>query len=203
MIDILAGLAAAAAAWRIAVLQARVRRLAEEAITDPLTGAFNRRQMYAALDAAVERKHRLLEPASILLIDVDRFKAVNDRFGHAAGDHALTTIVRVIEGRFRKLDVLFRAGGEEFVLLLAGTPHAAACAVAEELRALVLEARPLPDWPLSNSLGVAVAAPHQSVQAWLADADAALYLAKRRGRNRVAGDGAEARKSPAQVLLHS
>jgi len=201
MIVILLGLAAAAA-WRIIVLQRRVRRLTAQAVTDPLTGAFNRRQMYPALDAAVERRHRSLEPASILLIDVDRFKEVNDLFGHAAGDRVLVALVGVIERRFRKLDMIFRAGGEEFVLLLAGARLADAFAVAEELRTLVLEARPLPGWPLSISVGVAEVAPHQSVEAWLEDADAALYRAKRAGRNRVAGCAAASRKTPVHALLH-
>jgi diguanylate cyclase (GGDEF)-like protein len=179
--------AVAVAIARVAVLETRLRTLREQAVTDPLTGAFNRRQMYVALAAAVERRHRAGERASILLIDVDRFKEINDAFGHAEGDRALKALVTLIERRFRKLDFVFRAGGEEFVLLLASTRFADAFAVAEELRTLVIAAALVPDFPLSISVGVAEFAIGASVDAWLDEADAALYRAKRAGRNRVAG----------------
>ncbi len=184
---------ALAAIARVAVLQARLRALAAQAITDPLTGAFNRRQLYVALAAAVERRHRAIERASLLLIDIDRFKAINDAFGHAEGDRILKALVTLIATRFRKLDLVFRIGGEEFVLVLAGARFADAFNVAEELRALVRDAALIPEWPLSVSIGVAEVEPQQSVEAWLADADAALYRAKRAGRNRVAGRGASTR----------
>jgi diguanylate cyclase (GGDEF)-like protein len=184
---------ALAAIARIAMLQARLRALTAQAVTDPLTGAFNRRQMYIALAAAVERRQRAIERASILLVDVDRFKDINDAFGHAEGDRILKALVTLVAARFRKLDLVFRIGGEEFVLLLAGARFADAFHVAEELRGLVREAGLMPEWPLSVSIGVAEVEPQQSVEAWLADADAALYRAKRAGRNRVAGRGASAR----------
>lgn len=184
---LLLAVTAAAAAVRVAVLQGRVRTLRDQAVTDPLTGAFNRRQMYVALASAVERRHRSGERASILVIDVDRFKEVNDAFGHAEGNRVLTALVALIERRFRKLDFVFRAGGEEFVLLLSGTRFADAFAVAEELRALVVRAELVPEWQLSISIGVAELLLGASVDAWLDEADAALYRAKRTGRNRVAG----------------
>src|SRR5262249_51766507 len=153
--------------------------------TDPLTGAFNRRHLDAALAAAAERRRRTNERASILLFDVDRFKDVNDAFGHAEGDRELTALVTVITQRLRKLDLVFRAGGEEFVVLLPGTRFNDAFVVAEELRALVLDADILPEWRLSISIGVAEICAEQSAQAWIGEADAALYRAKRAGRNRV------------------
>ena len=109
--------AAAAAVARIAMLQRRVRALQHEVVTDPLTGAFNRRQMCAALAAARERCHRTGEPASILAFDVDRFKDVNDVFGHAEGDRVLRSLVSLVWKRVRKLDALFRTGGP-FVYLI-------------------------------------------------------------------------------------
>lgn len=177
----------AAAAVREAVLQARLRTLRDQAVTDPLTGALNRRQMYVALAAAAERRQRSGERTSMLLIDVDRFKEVNDAFGHAEGDRVLKALVALVERRFRKLDFVFRAGGEEFVLLLSGTRFADAFAVAEELRGLVVHAELVPEWQLSISIGVAEFLLGASVDAWLDEADAALYRAKRAGRNRVAG----------------
>lgn len=192
--------AAAAAIVRIAVLQRRVRTLQHEAVIDPLTGAFNRRQMYAALAAARERCHRTGEPAAILAFDVDRFKDVNDVFGHAEGDRVLRSLVSLVWQRFRKLDVLFRSGGEEFILLLSGTAFSDAFGVADELRTRVLEAGLIPDWQFSISIGVAELSLEQSVEAWLEEADAALFRAKRAGRNRVAGRAAAGRDEPATTV---
>ena len=193
-------LAAAAAAGRIAVLQRRVRALQHQAVVDPLTGAFNRRQMYATLAAARERCHRTGEPASILAFDVDRFKDVNDVFGHAEGDRVLQSLVSLVWQRFRKLDVLFRAGGEEFILLLSGTAFGDAFDVAEELRARVRDAGLIAEWHFSISVGVAELSLDQSVDAWLEEADAALLRAKRAGRNRVAGRSAASREQAVHAV---
>jgi diguanylate cyclase len=163
------------------------RRLVDQAITDPLTGAFNRRHMEACLTMAIERRNRTAEPASLLLVDVDHFKEINDAFGHAAGDDVLRGLVRLVGGRMRTLDVLFRVGGEEFALLLAGARNADALTVAEDLRLLVKDAPLLDGGSVSISVGVSELQRGQSVSAWVADADAALYRAKRGGRNRVAG----------------
>ena len=163
------------------------RRLAEEAITDPLTGAFNRRHMDACLRTAIERRDRSGEPASLLLFDVDHFKAINDAVGHVGGDDVLKALVAIVAGRARKVDVLFRIGGEEFALLLAGARHANALAVAEDLRAVVERAGLPGAGALSISLGVSEVRRGQSVSDWVEEADAALYRAKRWGRNRVAG----------------
>jgi diguanylate cyclase (GGDEF)-like protein len=163
------------------------QRLREQAITDPLTGAFNRRHLDACLTMAIERRNRTGEPASLLLVDVDHFKAINDAFGHPAGDEVLRTIVGIIGGRMRTLDVLFRIGGEEFALLLAGARHVDALAVGEDLRLLVEDSRPIEGGAVSISIGVSELQRGTSAYGWLADADAALYRAKRGGRNRVAG----------------
>jgi diguanylate cyclase (GGDEF)-like protein len=163
------------------------RTLIEQAVTDPLTGAFNRRHLDACLRMVIERRNRTGEPASLLLIDVDHFKHINDACGHAAGDDVLRGLVRVIGGRMRTLDLLFRIGGEEFALLLAGAGHHDAIAVAEDLRLLVKDSRLLDGGAVSISVGVSELQRGQSGCAWLADADAAMYRAKRAGRNRVAG----------------
>jgi diguanylate cyclase (GGDEF)-like protein len=172
---------------RIALLHSRVRALEEQAITDPLTGAFNRRHMQDTLATAVERRRRYGERASLLLFDVDRFKRINDALGHAEGDRVLTTLVAVIGQRMRKVDVLFRSGGEEFVLLLTGARFPDALCVAEDIRRVVQDAGLVPGRPVSISVGVVELAHEQSATDWLAEADAALYRAKRAGRNRVAG----------------
>ena len=186
-IDILLLVALAGAAIRIAALQHRVRDLEGQAITDPLTGAFNRRHMHRALATAIERRHRSSERASLLLFDIDRFKHINDTLGHSEGDRILKALVALIDQRLRKLDALFRLGGEEFVLLLSGAKISDALSVAEDLRRLVHDALLAPGCPVSISIGVAELAHEQSVSEWIAEADRALYRAKRDGRNRVAG----------------
>src|SRR6266849_8517289 len=161
------------------------RTLLDQAIVDPLTGIFNRRHMERCLSDAIERLRRNSAPTSLLLIDVDRFKSINDQFGHAKGDSVLKGIVSLIEKRSRKLDLLFRIGGEEFMLLLPDTQEAAAAVVAEELRASTAESRLLEDSQVTLSVGVAELRPGESPDSWMKHADDALYAAKKAGRNRV------------------
>lgn len=166
------------------------RTLKEQAMTDPLTGAFNRRHMDCRLQAAIARRNRTGEPASLLLFDVDHFKGINDALGHAAGDQVLKRLVALVSIRARKLDVLFRIGGEEFLLLLPGAAHDGALTVAESLRRAIAVADLLHGRRLSVSIGVSELQEGQSATSWMADADAALYRAKRGGRNRVDFSGA-------------
>jgi diguanylate cyclase (GGDEF)-like protein len=186
-LQILLVAAVVGAGVRIAVLHRRMRALEQQVIRDPLTGAFNRRHMHVTLSAAIERRGRLCERASVLAIDVDRFKEVNDVLGHAEGDRVLKDLVALVGQRLRRLDALFRVGGEEFVLLLSGTRFVDALSVAEDLRGLVQDAGLIPGRHLSISVGVVELALGQTLPDWLAEADAALYRAKRDGRNRVAG----------------
>ena len=179
--------ALAAVSIRMALLQNRVRALEEQAITDPLTGAFNRRHMQDTLATAVERRRRHGERASLLLFDVDRFKHINDALGHPEGDRVLKTLVALIGQRMRKVDVLFRSGGEEFVLLLTGARFSDALHVAEDIRRVVQDAGLGPGRRVSISVGVVELAHEQSAADWIAEADAALYRAKHAGRNRIAG----------------
>ena len=162
-------------------------KLLDQSIRDPLTGTFNRRHMVTSLTQAVERAGRTGAPATLLLFDIDRFKDINDRFGHAAGDQVLTGIVALIEGRLRKLDSLFRIGGEEFILLLTETQEVDAMAVAEEVRTRVVDARLCGEHPTTVSIGVSGLRPGDSVDTWIRRADDALYRAKASGRNRVLG----------------
>ena len=161
------------------------RRLLDQAIVDPLTGVFNRRYMDRSLSDAIERLRRNSTPTSLLLMDVDGFKSINDQFGHAKGDSVLKEIVSLIAKRSRKLDLLFRIGGEEFMLLLPDTKEAAAAVVAEQLRASIAESRLLDDRQLTVSIGVSELQPGESPDSWMKHADDALYAAKKAGRNRV------------------
>lgn len=161
----------------------RSHRLWTQSVKDPLTGAFNRRYMTDQLRGAVERADWVT--ASLLLIDIDHFKAVNDRLGHAAGDAALLGIAALAHRLSRDSDVLFRLGGDEFVLYLPGVSRAGAAHIAERLRLAVAHSALVPDGRLSVSIGVAELQRRDDADAWLQRADSALYEAKRGGRNRV------------------
>src|SRR4030095_11371451 len=120
----------------------------------PLTGAFNRRHLDACLRTAIERRARFGESACLVMFDVDRLKDIHDRLGHTTGDAVLKVLVLPPRQRARTLDLLFRTGGEEFVLLLSGTRLNAALAAAEQLRAFVAASRLIDGNTISISLGV-------------------------------------------------
>ena len=163
-----------------------LRRLSRH---DGLTGLLNRRAIEEALDAQMRRSQRSGEAFALMMLDVDHFKTINDRHGHAAGDHALKHVAALLLGGLRAVDRLGRFGGEEFLLLLPGQRLAQAQAVAERLReqlaatAVVHGGKTI---ALSASIGVAeFSGGSPDVGHVLASADAALYRAKAAGRNRV------------------
>ncbi|CAA7626400.1 putative Diguanylate cyclase [Magnetospirillum sp. UT-4] len=158
------------------------------ASTDPLTGIANRRFFIESLDREFERAQRYGRPLGVLVLDVDLFKSVNDRFGHAAGDEALKIITRVSVDCLRESDLLGRLGGEEFGVLLPETGLAGTSETAERLRAAVAAATFIVDGearPLSVSIGCAVLDGDADLDRLLARADKALYRAKAGGRNQV------------------
>ena len=174
----------------IALVVARlVGELQRASRHDALTGLLNRRAMEEVLNAETRRAQRLREPFCVLMVDVDRFKAINDVDGHAAGDRALQHLATLLAAQMREIDRVGRWGGEEFVVLMPGTTLNAAVALAERLRARA-EAVPL-HWqdhtvPVTLSIGVGQwEAGDTSPAVLLARADAALYRAKAGGRNRV------------------
>jgi diguanylate cyclase (GGDEF)-like protein len=164
---------------------ALVLRLRTLASHDSLTGALTRGALEQRLDAELARSRRGATPLSLVIFDVDHFKALNDSFGHAAGDAALRGIGDVVAAGRRRSDVFGRLGGEEFGLLLPDTDIAGAASVADKLRRC-LGAPTASRHPLTVSFGVAeVHSGASSVNAMFADADRALYAAKRAGRDRV------------------
>lgn len=167
----------------------RARQLWTQSVKDPMTGAFNRRYLDEQLRSAVERAGWVT--ASLIAFDIDYFKQVNDRFGHAAGDTVLMGIAALARRLSRDTDLLFRLGGDEFVLYLPGVGRAGAAAIAERFRAAVEGAGLLPQGRVSVSLGVAELQAHETQDQWLKRADAALYEAKRGGRNQLALAGPE------------
>jgi diguanylate cyclase (GGDEF)-like protein len=162
-----------------------VLRLRLLATHDSLTGALTRGAFEQRIDAELARAQRSANPLSLVIFDVDHFKAINDSFGHAAGDAALRGIGDIVAAGRRRSDVFGRLGGEEFGLLLPDTDIAGAAAVADKLRRRL--AAPAPGRrPLTVSFGVAqVHTGASSTRAVFADADRALYAAKRAGRDRV------------------
>ena len=160
-------------------------RLLVLAITDPLTGAFNRRHMDGRLTEAIQIARRSGRPVSALMIDIDHFKRVNDERGHEAGDAVLRGLVALVTERSRQIDLMFRMGGEEFVLLLPATGEAEAARLAEELRASIAGAPLLGGRPVTVSIGVAELRADDTRDSWIKRADDALYAAKKAGRNRV------------------
>jgi diguanylate cyclase (GGDEF)-like protein len=167
------------------------RRSYEKTVRDALTGAHNRHFLDERLAAEVSFANRHRTPLTVMFVDADHFKKVNDTYGHAAGDEVLRRVARLLCDSMRTEDVVARYGGEEFVVLLRGVPTTGALAVAERVRAGV-EALKIGyggRWiPVTVSIGVATMSaerPVESTEALLALADGALYRAKGAGRNRV------------------
>ncbi|MCU0812596.1 MAG: GGDEF domain-containing protein, partial [Thiobacillaceae bacterium] len=159
---------------------------ANQALTDPLTGAYNRRFMNEYLEALVSRAQRHPLVTSFLMIDADHFKPINDELGHDQGDRVLQQIVQIIGKRMRQGDKLFRCGGEEFVLVLEDTDAAGALVVAEDIRRNIETAAILPNRPVTVSIGVSQYQEGQTAETLVKAGDVALYQAKAGGRNRVA-----------------
>jgi diguanylate cyclase (GGDEF)-like protein len=163
----------------------RERQLRSFADIDDLTQLPRRRRVLELGRRIVQRAERAAQPLSALYIDADRFKSVNDRFGHDAGDRVLRLIAHHIQESIRPADVAGRFGGEEFVVLLPATGHVDAARVAERLRRRIEDIRQF-EVTLTISVGVAQHVPGEPLESVIRRADAALRNAKDSGRNRVA-----------------
>lgn len=162
---------------------AEARRQAE---TDPLTGLANRRRVMEFLDQAILRCSKSEKPASLVMLDIDHFKSVNDTYGHQAGDEVLKQVARIAQGNARSRDLVGRMGGEEFVVCMEDAGHSTVLTVAERLRHAIgrgSAAGQAP--PVTVSVGYAVWQPGDSSLTLFARADQALYAAKEGGRNQV------------------
>ncbi|MGQ0510114.1 MAG: diguanylate cyclase [Betaproteobacteria bacterium] len=179
---------ATASASELRALRERVDALEQESLTDRLTGLWNRRFLERTATAELSRSRRHRQPLAAVLLDIDHFKNVNDTHGHLAGDAVLRELASLARATLRTSDALVRWGGEEFLVLMPHTTHAAAAVAAENLRRIV-EAHAFPAvGRLTISLGVAEALPGEDMDRFFARADAALYRAKDAGRNRVVSD---------------
>lgn len=169
-----------------------IERLKRAGLTDPLTAVNNRRFFDQRLREEWDRAYRSGDPLAALMVDVDHFKQINDRFGHQVGDQVLRQFAAVISGQMRNSDVLARYGGEEFVVLLPSATLVQAGEIAERLRKRLadheFQSASFEQIPLTASIGAAVSVPkepNQTADLLIETADAALYRAKALGRNRV------------------
>ncbi|WP_150911644.1 GGDEF domain-containing protein [Marinobacter halotolerans] len=169
-------------AWLVGRLQEELTRLAT---TDPLTGCLNRSQLADVLNVQIQMRERYERVCSIILMDLDYFKLINDRWGHLAGDRVLQELPRRILRRLRESDQLFRIGGEEFMLVLPETRQKDADQLARELLTSISAAPFGEAIKVTASASVAEVNKGETWSVWLNRADQALYQAKARGRNQV------------------
>lgn len=168
------------------------RAALQTALRDPLTETGNRVAMTQTLQREVDMARRNLQPLSVLMVDIDHFKQINDKHGHSIGDEALKAVANALKDSLRNVDMVFRYGGEEFLVLLSNTSREAASMVGERLRMAVMGIQYLVEnrtIELSVSLGCASLLPGESMESLLRRADSALYVSKREGRNRLSMAG--------------
>ncbi|HET8869833.1 MAG TPA: GGDEF domain-containing protein [Aquabacterium sp.] len=169
-------------------LATALRQIEDLARVDALTGVFNRRHLMACLETAVKRQERTHQVFSIIMVDIDHFKRINDTYGHLAGDAVLKVVAHALTKTLRATDICARYGGEEFVIVLEHTLADQGVHCAERLRALVASAQfeGLPvDFRVTVSLGVTEHLEAEPIECTLERADKALYRAKHGGRNQV------------------
>ncbi len=166
-----------------------LEQLKKLAITDGLTQLYNSRYFYTQLESEVERFDRYSHPLSLLLLDIDKFKGYNDKYGHLGGDKVLVKFGQLIKSCLRKMDTAYRYGGEEFTVVLPETSYSEAMLVAERIKkAIEMEGfTPGTKKPVSLtvSIGVTEYGPDEKISTFVQRADKAMYLSKENGRNMV------------------
>ncbi|MBV1787890.1 ABC transporter substrate-binding protein [Marinobacterium sp. D7] len=180
------------AGYRFYLVSATNRRLARMAREDGLTGISNRRHLAEQIDTAVELAERSGIPLTLIFFDIDDFKRVNDRFGHAAGDEVLRKVVDTVLDHIRRIDSFGRWGGEEFLVLLQDTDIEGGQRLAEKLRQAIADEVDIGGERISCSFGVAQLRSGEGAEPLISRADSALYQAKSRGKNRVEIDEKQA-----------
>lgn len=175
-------------------------RVEERSLTDALTQLWNRRHFESQLEIEVQRARRHRKPLTLLILDLDRFKSVNDRYGHPEGDRVLRVISSMIRDSFRKTDIVCRYGGEEIAVIAPDTPFREAMQLAERTRERIAQTvMPATGEPfrVTVSIGLASLADDSGgAMDLMRDADMALYRAKAEGRNACRGEDRAPRASP-------
>jgi diguanylate cyclase (GGDEF)-like protein len=161
------------------------RQLQTISVSDRLTGLYNRLRLDQVLEEEVARKGRSGSPLSVILIDIDHFKSVNDTHGHQIGDQVLVAVAKLLIDGSREIDVVGRWGGEEFLIVCPETPLDGAKVLAEKLRILISVHAFAVVGKKTGSFGVASLRDEEGFEALIARADSAMYCAKKNGRNRV------------------
>ena len=172
----------------LAEMHNRIVELEKLSSTDRLTGTWNRAHFDKTLAVEISRSVRYHQPVALVLLDIDNFKQINDTHGHAIGDEVLRELVKVVRNNIRTSDMLFRWGGEEFVILAPSTSYRSATKLAETLRAKIEQHEIKTAGNITVSLGVAEHVSGESENTWFRRADDALYAAKNSGRNRFVID---------------
>lgn len=173
-------------AWLVGKLQQELTRLAT---TDPLTGCLNRSQLADVLNSQIQMRERYDRISSLVLLDLDYFKSINDQWGHLAGDRVLKEMALRLRNRLRENDKLFRIGGEEFMIVLPETGEQDANTLTHQLLAAISGKPFMDNIGVSASASVAEVSRGETWSVWLNRADQALYEAKSRGRNQVINAG--------------
>jgi diguanylate cyclase (GGDEF)-like protein len=192
-VDDVADLGILLAPVALALMRERTQRqaqfYAQAAIVDPSSGLFNRPYFQSRLQEELQRSTRQNTPVSLLMLDIDSFKSINDTFGHLAGDTVIKDVADILKSSVRVFDVCARYGGEEFAVVMPGSSLESATAIAERIRQRIHSYhstdRALSALRVSVSIGVAESGPLGSVRQVIEHADSALYAAKRAGKNRV------------------
>lgn len=185
-------------------LHQRIDDLERQVNTDALTGLYNRKHLNESIDQEIERTVRSRQPTSLILLDLDHFKAVNDTYGHTAGDDVLRAVAKALLNSVRKLDIACRYGGEEFAVILPGTYQLVATQVAERIRqAIASSVITHGDFsiPITASIGVDTftSLTKENTEQFIERVDQLLYDAKNQGRNRVVTRTAPSDKDPSHV----
>jgi diguanylate cyclase (GGDEF)-like protein len=159
--------------------------LQKMAVTDKLTGLYNRTLLKDSLEQAIHQASRTNTPFTLIIMDVDHFKKINDELGHEVGDQVLVQLGPFLKESLRSSDKVFRIGGEEFLILLYNTDEANSIEIAEKLRKGIESLSLIPDRTVTVSIGVAGLSSDSDWKQWMRTCDNNLYAAKDRGRNRV------------------
>jgi diguanylate cyclase (GGDEF)-like protein len=170
----------------LSILKSSLQVEKELALTDPLTGIYNRRGFHQHATLELERFRRNQTPFSVLLIDIDNFKSINDGYGHDIGDKLLVEVAKSVTANIRSIDIYARMGGDEFVLLLSESGRNSPFVAAKKIHRVLTDSMEKKGWPVTFSMGAVICnnAPGNTKEL-IKVADKAMYTAKKKGKNKI------------------